>query len=307
MGTTTTDPPADNTPLGDPNVLVGTFQVSLVPPVAASRGQAATPGYTTVVGKVYDGPAPSQLVWEQAAQAGECKLMTPRVPFCSTPCGGSAVCVEDETCQAYPTAHSVGAIQVTGMRTDAGATSFSMSPIANTYQPPGTVTLPYPAFQEGDEITLTAAGSFYPGFTLQGHGITPLQLQEDTLTLQRGQPLALSWTPPGQTDVSTIHVKLDVSHHGGTKGMIECDSADTGSLQLPATLISSLLDLGVAGFPTIIVTRESVGSVTIVPGRLDLLVSSDIEHAVEIPGLTSCSANSDCPSGQTCRSDLTCG
>lgn len=293
--------PTDTRPAGDPNVLAGTFQVLLVPPVSS------TPGYTTVVGKVYDGPSPSQIIWTQAAQGGDCKLSTPRVPFCSTPCGGSAVCVDDDTCQAYPTARSVGAIQVKGLRTSTGATEFSMSPIANNYQPPGTVSLPYPAFSEGDELSLTAAGSYYPAFTLKGRGITPLQLLDTPLTLQRGQPLALHWTPAGQTDVSTIHVKLDISHHGGTKGMIECDTADTGSLQLPAELVTQLLDLGAAGYPTIIVTRKSVGSVTIAPGRLDLVVSSEVEHAVVVPGITSCTSNADCPSGKTCKSDLTCG
>ncbi|WNG19081.1 hypothetical protein [Cystobacter fuscus] len=301
------DTPPDSTPTGDPNVLVGTFQVMLVPPVAASNGQTETPGYTTVVGKIYDGPSPSQIIWQQAAQGGDCKLTTPRVPFCGTPCGGSAVCVDDDKCQAYPTARAVGTIQVKGLRTASGATGFSMSPIANNYQPPGSVSLPYPAFSEGDEIVLTAAGAYYPAFTLEGRGITPLQLLDGTLTLQRGQPLTLHWTPAGQADVSTIHVKLDISHHGGTKGMIECDTADTGSLQLPAGLVTQLLDLGVAGYPTIIVTRRSVGSVTIAPGRVDLLVSSEVERAVVVPGITSCSGNSDCPSGKTCQPDLTCG
>jgi hypothetical protein len=299
------DETPDETPTGDPNVLAGTFQVSLVPPVTTQGSQA--PGYTSLVGKVYDGPVPSQLIWEQAAQAGDCKLVTPRVPFCATPCGGSAVCVENDTCKPYPTARSVGTIQVSGVHPASGATTFSMNPIANNYQPTASVSLPYPAFSEGEEITLSAAGAYYPAFTLKGHGIAPLQLLSNTLTLQRGQPLALQWTPAGQKNLSTLHVKLDISHHGGTKGMIECDTADTGALELPATLVSQLLDLGVAGYPTILLTRKAVGSVTIAPGRLDLLVSSEVEHAVVVPGVTSCTANSDCPSGKTCKSDLTCG
>jgi hypothetical protein len=88
--------------------------------------------------------------------------------------------------------------------------------------------------------------------------------------------------------------------------MIECDTEDTGSLEISAALVTKLLDLGVAGFPTVIVTREAVGSVTIAPGRVDLIVSSVVEHAVQVSGLTSCSADTDCPSGQTCQSDLTC-
>ncbi|KFE60803.1 hypothetical protein [Hyalangium minutum] len=292
-----TDPP------GDPNILAGSFQVRLVPPVPAS----GTPGYTAVVGKVYDGASPSQLLWEKAAQSGDCQLLTPRVPFCNTPCGGSAVCVENDTCQAYPKSQSVGTVQVQGVRTAAGATEFSRDPVVNNYQPPVSAELPYPAFSEGGTIRFDAAGGVYSAFSLQARGIAPLQLLNDTITLQQDQPVNLSWTAPGQADLSKIHVKLDISHHGGTRGMLECDAADTGSLQLPAALVTQLLNLGVAGYPSVVVTRKAVGSTTIVPGRVDLIVSSEVEHAVEIPGLVSCSDDSQCPGGQTCQTDLTCG
>jgi hypothetical protein len=66
------------------------------------------------------------------------------------------------------------------------------------------------------------------------------------------------------------------------------------------------LNLGVAGFPTVVVTRSATGSTTIAPGRVDLVVSSTIERSVEIAGLTSCTADTDCQPGQTCQSDLTC-
>jgi hypothetical protein len=288
-------------------VLAGSFQVQLVAPTPASGGVPASAGYTSVVGKVYDGPTPSQIVWEQAAQSGECKLLTPRVPFCNQPCGGSAVCVENDTCQSYPTSHTVGTVHVQGLHASSGAAEFSMDPVANNYQPPISIELPFPAFSEGEEVRFDAAGGVYSAFTLQAHGISPLELLSDTLTLQQDQPVTLTWTPPSNPALSTIHVKLDISHHGGTRGMIECDTSDTGSLQLPAELVTQLLDLGVAGFPTIIVTRKAVGSATIAPGRVDLVISSEVEHAVEIPGLISCSTNAQCPSGQTCRADLTCG
>ncbi len=88
--------------------------------------------------------------------------------------------------------------------------------------------------------------------------------------------------------------------------MIECETADSGSLELDGALITELLDLGVAGFPTIIVTRESTGSVVTALGRIDLVLAAKIERAVTIAGLVSCTEDADCPDGQTCQPNLTC-
>jgi hypothetical protein len=243
--------------------------------------------------------------WSVAAMAGDCQLLVPSAPFCEPQCGGSAVCVADNVCQPHPTAQPVGTVHVTGLRTSAGATEFSMKPNNNNYQPPET--LPYPAFSEGDDLTFAAAGgSFTPAFTLSAKGVAPLDLLSDTIVLADNEPITLSWTPAGQAGISTIHVKLDISHHGGSKGKIECDAQDNGSLTLSAALLTQLKDLGVAGFPTIVVTRGATGSATISAGRVDLLVSSEVETGVEIPGLVSCNRNEDCPPGQTCQIDHVC-
>lgn len=286
---------------GDPTRLVGAFQVRSLP---AEDG--ADTGSTAVIGKIYDGPTPSAIVWEVQAEEGGCQLLTPRVPFCNEPCGGSAVCVEDNTCQPYPTAHSAGSVTVTGLNLESGEASLVMTPTANNYQPPAGVRLLYPPADEGATIRFEASGDYFSAFTLEAKGVSPLKLLNDTIPVAANSPVSLEWTPPGQAGISKVHVKLDISHHGGTKGMIECSADDTGSLELPASLVTQLLDLGVAGFPTIVVTRRSVGSTTIAAGRVELVVSSQIERSVEIAGLNSCHDDSQCPDGQTCQSDLTC-
>lgn len=304
--TDTTDTTADTTDIpqgtGDPSVLVGTFQVRLVAPVGA------TAGYTTVLGKVYDGPTPAAIVWETAATEGDCVLATPRVPYCATPCGGAAVCVEDDVCEPYPTAQTVGTVTLSGVLTDAGATSFTMDPVANTYQKPGGVRLPFPAFAEGDPIRLdTSDTDFNAAFSVSSTGIQPLMLADTALVAQPGAGLSLAWTPAGDASVDQISVKLDLSHHGGSKGMITCETDDDGTLELSSTLMGELLDLGVAGFPTVIVSRKATGSTTIDAGRVDLVVSSEVEAPITIPGLVSCTDDTECPDGQTCQDDLTCG
>ena len=270
--------------VGDSSRLVGSFQIKLA--AESSLGSANT----SVVGKVYDGPTPETLVLEKVQTEGACTLTTPRAPFCATPCGGSGVCVEDDTCLAYPSARGVGTVTVNGVKTAAGASSFTMMPIANTYQPPADVALAYPPFAEGDPVTIAAAGDYFPAFSLTSKGIAPLEL---------------TWTKGG-TASATVFVKLDISHHGGSKGQIECAASDTGSLSVAATLISKLLDLGVAGYPTVIVTRRAIGATAISAGRVELVVSSSVEQPVTIDGLHSCTEDEECPSAQTCQSDLTC-
>ncbi|HYQ44100.1 MAG TPA: hypothetical protein VER11_19095 [Polyangiaceae bacterium] len=284
---------------GDPNKLVGAFQVKLTP---ASDLGAAT---TSIFGRIYDGVTPVTTIWETSKVDGECTLSTPRVPFCSTPCGGSAACVEDDTCLAYPMAHSAGTVTMTGLKATNGSSPLELLLLSNNYQAPPSVPLAYPPFAEGDAINLAAAGDYFPVFNLSSKGIAPLALTSTDLALKSGQPLNLTWTKGGEA-AAKIHVKLDISHHGGSKGQIECDTADSGSLAIASALVTQLLSLGVAGFPTVIVTRHTAGSTVISPGRVELEVSSSVEQAVTIDGLVSCTDTADCPDGQECQTDLTC-
>lgn len=296
---------SDETGPVDPGVLVGSFQLQLSEPKPASGDTPATPGATAIFGKIYDGPTPEQLVWEPGTVVDACRLLTPRVPFCNTPCGGSAACVEDDTCQPYPTALDAGVVEVEGVATTDGATSFSMEPIADNYQAPVGTTLAYPAFAAGDVITLRAAGAEVDAFEVSTTGVAQLELTNASITLDAAADLNLTWTVSGGED-STVEVKLDISHHGGTKGKIECETEDTGSLVIGAALVAELLDLGVSGFPTIVVNRTSIGSAATSVGRVDLEVSSSVERTVLIDGLTSCTDSSECPDGQTCQPDLRC-
>lgn len=291
---------------GNVGELLGSFTVQLVAPRLETDG-TTTPGFTSVLGKVYDGVQPETVIWETEASEAGCTLATPRVPFCSVGCGSTAACVADETCQPYPTSQSVGAATLAGVHTAADDTTIELSAVANTYQPPAGVTLAYPGFAEGDAVTVAASGSaFTSAFTVGARGVSSLELVGSAaIALVAGQPLALAWTAPGAGD-STVHVKLDISHHGGSKGKVECDVGDTGSLALPAAMVDRLLELGAAGFPTVIVTRSTVGHAAAASGHVDLVVSSQVEVPIGVPGIESCTDDTDCTAPETCQSDLTC-
>jgi hypothetical protein len=284
---------------GSSDDLVGTFQVQVAP-------DAGTPtaGVASILGKVASGPSPASVQWELVREAGDCLLEKPKVPFCDPACG-SDVCVADGVCQPYPTAKDAGQVRVTGVKTEDGSTDFTLLRVGGSYQPPGSVKLAFPPFEEGAPFRFEAAGAEIPAFTLDGAGIAPLVVTGDAPAIEAGEALTMTWQPAADPDASAVRVKLDISHHGGTKGMIECETRDTGSLSIDAGLVQELVDLGVAGFPTVILTRRAVSSASTSAGRVDLVVYSDLELSIGVPGVVSCTDHEDCASG-TCLPDLTC-
>jgi hypothetical protein len=292
---------------GDPDVQVGAFAVELVAPKPAHGTTPASDGYTSLLGVVYDAPQPSPIAWAEQATGGDCTLLVPDPPFCTTPCGTGAVCIAADTCQPYATKQDLGTVHASGLATTAGAAAFDLSEINRNYQVPADVDLAYPGFGDGDTIELAAEGSdFTAAFTLTAPGIAELALDAAPIELARDTALPLAWTA-GADAGARVLVLLDISHHGGSKGKIECATADDGALEIGAELMTGLLDLGAAGFPTIIVTRELTTSTVIGAGRVDLIVTSEVERAVTVPDVESCTEDTDCTAPETCQDDLTCG
>lgn len=100
---------------------------------------------------------------------------------------------------------------------------------------------------------------------------------------------------------------LDIACHGGTLAPIESHVPDTGSFEIPASLVTQLVDIGFSGFPAVDLTRRSADSVEVAGlgcVELEVLASARVDAA--LPGVTSCNVDDDCEAGQTCREDLTC-
>jgi hypothetical protein len=257
--------------------------------------------FTAVQGRVLNGVVPST-VRDTTAQEGACRLLRGRTLFCDPACGASRTCGENGVCIDYPTAQNVGTVSVSGLKA-----ALSLSPNTARFYSSSSTTLPFPGFDEGAALRLSAAGADLPAFSLRGQGVRPLSVDSSDLTVERGQPLPVSWTPATADGAARIHIVLDLAHHGGIAASVECDGLpDTGSFTLPASLVSQLLDVGVAGFPKITLSRRTADSATTSAGCVDLVVLSQVSREVHIPGLVSCGSDSDCPAGQTCQSDLTC-
>jgi len=280
---------------------LGAFSIGLVRP-----RNAGSQGHTQLIGTVYKAPYPYAVLWEPEREEGDCRLLVPSTPFCDPACDSGDVCVSRNRCLSYPEIANLGAVTVNGMRTASGDTQFTLSPLQGVYQPgSGTGTLPYPAFEPGASIRIETAGGDLPAFSLNGRGIAPLEvLTASPVRVSKDAPVELSWTP--SPAAGRITVKLDVSHHGGAKGLLECSTADDGSLSVPASLVTELLGLGVAGFPSIVLSRLETSEASLAVGKVNLIIESAHESAVEIPGLVSCTKAEDCSAGQTCTDARKC-
>jgi hypothetical protein len=280
----------------DLSELIGDFQVRLT----ASNPATGASAQTSVFGVVKDGPEPSPIAWHVTSEVGDCSLLEPEAPFCATPCGGSAVCTTQDECTPYPRARDVGTVQLSGL----GDRALRIEPIAGKYMPVGD-PLPYPPCSEGDAVQLRADGDAYAAFSLETHCIAPLEF-ETSAKLDPDRNLELSWSEPEQPELARIQVKVDISHHGGAKGKIECDTADDGAITIASELVTRLIDLGVAGFPTIGLTRISRTAADDEPRQVTLSVIETVERPVEVPGVVSCTDSSQCPAGQRCDVSLLC-
>jgi len=291
---------------------VGRFQITMVRAVAASGDEPASPAYTSVVGRVYDAVLPPNITWTATAEEGDCTLLEPSIPACDPACSGTDVCVEDGRCVAYPRALDLGTVTLRGLTPQSGDEGIAIDPLPpnNNYQLPGRVQLAYPPFAEGDPITLDAEGGDLPAFAIETTGIAQLEPTIDSpLRFTADSATELRWAPPAEAAASRILVRVDISHHGGQKGEIVCDAEDTGTLVIPAELGAQLIDLGIAGYPSLQITREAIGTANAAGASIELVVASPVTIELEIPGLVSCDepgTQDVCPEGEQCQADWRC-
>jgi Cys-rich repeat protein len=129
-----------------------------------------------------------------------------------------------------------------------------------------------------------------------------------TIDVSSGSPVPLTWETAGvNTDQSEIFIYFSVNVHGTVTGWIECTVPDTGSFDIPASLVTDLIGLGITNFPSMQMNRRSVDSTDLSTGDcVDFEVGSQVTIELTVDGLVSCSDNTDCPEGQTCSTEGFC-
>jgi hypothetical protein len=266
-----------------------------------ATGSGSSPSYTDITGLMRDGMTTELVVWEKKKTDGDCALYTPRIPFCEA-CASPQVCVADNVCRTPPSSYSIGNVTLTGLN---GSNPLELTPISSAANTDTKYlcaeTLPLPPCTAGASISLVATGEGqFPAFSIAGKCIAPLVVANATIAIESGKDFTLTWTPGAVAD-ARIGLEFDLSHHGGSKGRLLCDTADSGSLKVSGTLIKSLMDLGVTGFPKAEVKRVFTGKSAVGTGTAELRLRANLEFVAEIPGLKSCNSGADCIAPETCQ------
>jgi hypothetical protein len=255
------------------------------------------PDFTSAQGKVLDAVLTDLLPVVQT-RVGDCQLLTLPTHLCDPACPvATQTCGDGNRCVALPSPRDVGTVTLSGL-----LVPVQMSPnaITGNYHPDGG-PLPYPAYRPGAGLRLHASGGEYGAFELGGWGVSALELTTDPVVVDTGAATVIHWKVPKQAGPARVQVALHVDNHGSSKAWIECDVADEGTAELPATLIDALLGLGRSGFPTVTLTRRTATSTGMDLGCVQMLVSSSVTAGISLAGLVSCNDSSMCPPGQTCR------
>jgi hypothetical protein len=244
--------------------------------------------FTTVYGSVYSGEYPTDVIETSVASEGGCTTYQFSRHTCTSPvCTGGQKCAGPEDCREAPELVEVGTVTVEGI----GGMPLTLSAINNKYQYP--LDLPYPGFDEGSTLTVSASGGFYSPFTVATTGVAPVALRAETFELASGTPLLVEWEA-GSNPEASVSLNLNISRHGGSAGYLECEAMDTGSFTVPAGPIARLIQLGVAGFPQLTLTRSTRAEAAVSGGKIAFRSVGTAVPTLTVEGVCSCFDSSDC-------------
>jgi len=254
--------------------------------------------YASVAGSVADGVVPTDILTELLTE-GDCTIWRRENPFCDPGCDPGYTCSLDGACVPYPANQAVGTVTIDGLLAEV-----SMEPV----EPGATyfdTSLPNPPWAPGGVATLQSGGGAHAPFTL--HGVTPegMQITDAMWQLVPGEALDVQWSPAPEGVRTEVQLALRIDQHGLTPSTLRCTFADTGSGVVPASVLDALIDVGLTGFPSGILTRQSVDSTDLDGGGCaELRLQSSQLAEVGIEGYTPCRRDEDCPDGQECNEVL---
>jgi hypothetical protein len=255
---------------------------------------------TIVAGAISSGVLPSSVAGVET-ESGGCELLVPRDLLCSS-CTAGEACAGEDMCVPKPSKVSAGDVSVEGLLVDV-----QVAPNGLTLDYSKTLLDPYPAYDLGAGLTIHAAGDVVEAFEATVYGVPQMVSDLPAVAVKQGEPAKLEWdTENVESDQTSVFISFSVNVHGAVTGWIECTAPDTGSFEIPADLVSSLIDLGLSGFPRVELERRSSATVELEDGCVDVYAGSKVTIEIEVDGLASCNDDDDCADGQTCSPELAC-
>ncbi|MCG8424848.1 MAG: hypothetical protein MJE77_43725 [Proteobacteria bacterium] len=231
--------------------------------------------FSAVSGRVADAVDPVA-AREEVYSDGSCALLRQRHPFCDPACEVGHVCGPDATCVRQPENQRAGTIRIDGLLGDV-----TMEPnAAASYV---ATALPHPPFEPGARVALVAGGDVTDGFTLYGMGVAPMSVPDTSWVLTPGQELQLAWQA-GDVDQARISLSLNIDQHGNTPVTMVCDLDDTGSAVVSSTSVDRLIEFGRSGIGTATISRQTVDSIPLATGCVEMTVSSEVQPMLSVAG-----------------------
>ncbi len=250
--------------------------------------------YSAVDGAISNGVVPVAVLKEALAE-GDCKLMKRENPFCDPTCGPTETCDFNGECLPFPENQDVGTVTIKGLS----------GPVAMEPAVPGNkyfyTDLANPAFEAGKLVQIKTEGGAYAPLTMHGVGVIPLSPGSTEWLVTEGTPVHLTWDVPPAAVRSEVYVSVNVDQHGLTPLTLQCNFADNGAAEIPASVMDALLSGGVTGYPSGKMQRRTVDHVVLGEGCADFMVDYSLIAKVSVSGHTPCSTPADCPDGQECN------
>ncbi len=258
------------------------------------------PAHSTI-GAFGKDSAPLPDLFKTTKTVGDCKLLEPVYVLCDAPaCASTETCVATNKCQKTPQAVAMGDLKFGGLTLQTGGTALTLSPVNTSYQAAGDTAIDHPPCVAGGEVTVIGGADAATAFSVKTACIDTLAVTgADPVPFEPNKAAQFTWTAP-TAGTARMAVRIDISHHGGLKGLIVCDTADTGSIQVDASLVTGLIGLGTAGYPVARLTRISTVTAAAGSGTATLSIQSPVERPLAIPGVTSCADATECPTGKAC-------
>lgn len=174
----------------------------------------------------------------EIAREGACRLSAWEPAFCDPYCENGTVCMAEGTCVPWPALLVNGTVSVSG--TTGGPRTLEPDPRGGLWWSDG----PGDLFAPGEPVVVDVeASDDVPAFQIQSTGVAPLA--HDFVTNFEPLPsgdFEITWEPsPMREGRVRAHLITDYAH-GTPPVVVDCDSADDGSMVIPAAFVEELRD-----------------------------------------------------------------